>query len=100
MADLTHLGAALARQSGPDADGAEYDHWGGERVPAAARAINDAMATQYVQHLRAGDGGAAIRLLHRLRHEDGADPWRLLEAAVAQALAPAAQGGRRLKERP
>jgi hypothetical protein len=74
--------------TGDTDDGARFDNWGGDRVPAVTRIMHGVWAGEYVRLLSEGDTGAAFSHLHHLRHhEPDVDPWRLLEHAVTRALA-------------
>ena len=88
MADLTHLGGAVARDAG-ETSGGEFDHWGGLPVPAYVRVWHRAAAITYVGHLERGETGEAITYLHGLRYSrpGEVDPWRLAEAIAERALA-------------
>ena len=88
MNDSTHLGGRFADSAGADADadGAEFDHWGGPRVPRHVRVLHDAWAMTYAGMVRSGDTGTAVAYLHQLRHDppEGFDVWRFLDAVAAR----------------
>lgn len=82
-----HLEQRLAVATGDTDDGARFDNWGGDRVPAVARTMHQVWAGEYVRLLAEGDTGAAFNHLHHLRYEEPeADPWRLLELVAKRAL--------------
>lgn len=81
-----HLKQRLA--VGDTDDGAQFNAWGGARVPAHVRVMHGVWAAQYADAIAEGDPGAAFSLLHRLRHQEpGVDPWWLLELAVKRVVA-------------
>ena len=77
MAELAHLAVVVG----------DENHRARVEAEARTRVFLELYASEYLDRLRRGEAGAAGAYLGGLRRNSGVDPWALIGAVAAQALA-------------